>query len=282
MSRPRIDAPRGVLHRPAPPGRIHHERFAPSPALEAFIQHFWTVRWDLRGEAPVVARTLPHPCVHLVFERGRARVAGVQTRRFQRRLQGLDRVFGIKFRPAAFQPLLRSPVSQLTERTVGLRAVFGRESDALRDAILAEPDARRCARLAEDFFRARLPPMPAPIARLRDLVEHLASDPDITRMEQVAALAGLDPRGLQRRFRAAVGVSPKWVLKRYRLHEAAELLARPEPQDMAALALRLGYFDQSHFIRDFKAVVGQSPGQYVADVAASRAGPRSPPGKPTA
>ncbi|MCP3098038.1 helix-turn-helix transcriptional regulator [Myxococcus sp. K15C18031901] len=268
MSRPRIDAPRGVLQRSAPPGRIHHERFAPSPALEAFIQHFWTVRWDLRGEAPVVARTLPHPCVHLLFERGRARVAGVHERRFQRRLQGVDRVFGVKFRPAAFQPLLRAPVSSLTGRTVGLRAVFGRESDALRDAILEEPDARRCMRLAEAFFQARLPPMPTPIARLRDLVERLASDPDITRMEQVAALAGLDPRTLQRRFRAAVGVSPKWVVQRYRLHEAAELLARPDAQDMAALALSLGYFDQSHFIRDFKAVVGQSPGRYIAEAAA--------------
>lgn len=265
MSRPRLDAPRGVLPRRAPPGRIFHERFAPSPALEPFVQHFWTVRWDLRGESPVLSETLPHPCVHLVFERGRAQVVGVPLRRFRRRLHGQDRVFGIKFRPAAFQPFLRAPLSRLTDRVLRLRAVFGRESDALRDAILGEADARRCAALAEAFLGERLPVMPEAIAWLRDLVERLASDPGITRVEQVAALAGLEPRQLQRRFNAAVGVSPKWVIQRYRLHEAAERLARAEVTDMAGLALQLGYFDQSHFIRDFKAVVGKSPGRYVAE-----------------
>lgn len=275
VSRPRIDAPRGVLQRPAPAGRIVHERFAPSPALEAFVQHFWTVRWDLRGEPPLLAETLPHPCVHVVFERGQARIAGVQSRRFRRRLQGQGRVFGIKFRPAAFQPWLKAPVSRLTDRTVSLHSVFGRESIALRDALLAEPDVRRCMTLAEDFLRPRLPPMPEPLARLRDLVERLAVDPSLTRMEQVAALAGLEPRNLQRRFSAAVGVSPKWVIQRYRLHEAAEQLARPDAPDMASLALQLGYFDQSHFIRDFKALVGRAPGQYAAQAASAR-GKRAP------
>nr|WP_254625240.1 MULTISPECIES: helix-turn-helix transcriptional regulator [unclassified Myxococcus] len=89
-------------------------------------------------------------------------------------------------------------------------------------------------------------------------------------MEQVAALAGLEPRNLQRRFSAAVGVSPKWVIQRYRLHEAAEQLARADAPDMASLALQLGYFDQSHFIRDFKALVGRAPGQYAAQAAAAR------------
>ncbi len=272
MSRPRLNAPRGVLQRRAPEGRIAHERFAPSAALEPFVQHFWTVRWDLRGEPPVLAETLPHPCVHVVFERGQGRVLGVQTaHRFRRHLRGQDRVFGIKFRPAAFQPFLGRPLSGITDRTLALRTVFGAEGAVLRDAILGEPDLRRCVTLAEDFLRPRLPSLPGEVARLRDLVERLAADPGITRMEQVAALAGLEPRKLQRRFNAAVGVSPKWVLQRYRLHEAAERLARADVPDMAGLALELGYFDQSHFIRDFKAVVGRSPARYVAEARASRA-----------
>jgi AraC-like DNA-binding protein len=267
MSRPRIEEPRGVLQRPAPEGRIVHERFAPSAALEPFVQHFWSVRWDLRGEAPVLAETLPHPCVHLLFERGRAQVAGVQTRRFSRKLQGTARVFGVKFRPAAFQPFLAGPVSALRERTVSLRSVFGPASAALKRAVLAEEDPRACAAHAEAFLLPRVPPqLPEPLAQLRDLVERLAEDTSLTRVEQVAALAGLPLRGLQRRFVAAVGVSPKWVIRRYRLHEAAGQLAQlakaQATPDLAQLALQLGYFDQSHFNRDFKAVVGQSPGAY--------------------
>lgn len=220
------------------------------------------VRWDLRGEPPFTAETLSHPSVHVLFERHRADVSGVPTRRFTRVLEGEGRVFGIKFRPAAFQPVLGAPLSRLTDRVVDMAEVFGPRSDVIRTAIPNEDDVQKCVTLAEAFLREVLPAMPAPIARIRDLVEQLAVDPAITRAEQAAVLMGMELRTLQRRFKAAVGVGPKWVIQRYRLHEAAAQLARQDPPQMAELAAQLGYFDQSHFIRDFKAVVGKSPGEY--------------------
>ena len=69
---------------------------------------------------------------------------------------------------------------------------------------------------------------------------------------------GASARGLQRLFREYVGVSPKWVMQRYRLFEAAERLAAGGV-DGAQVAQELGYFDQAHFIHDFKAMVGRSP-----------------------
>ncbi len=225
MSPSQPDAPRGVLSPPAGAEGIENERFLPGAVLAPFVAHFWTVRWDRRDRPPFLAETLPHPCVYLLFERGRAQVAGVSTEIFRRRLRGQSRVFGVKFRPAAFHPFLRAPLSRLRNRVLSLSAVFGRASDALKQAILAEPDVRRCVTLAEAFLVERLPVMPAPTAELRDLVERLAVDQTITRVEQAAVLAGVDVRTLQRRFSAAVGVSPKWVIQRYRLHEAAERLA---------------------------------------------------------
>jgi AraC-like DNA-binding protein len=257
------DAPRGVLSPPVGSEGIENERFPPGPELSSFVANFWTVRWDRRGRPPFIAETLPHPCIHLLFERGRAQVAGISTRIFRRRLVGEARVFGVRFRPAAFQPFLKAPLSSIRDRVVSLSTVFGKESDALKHAILEEPDVRRCVRLASDFLLERLPPMPAEVATLRDLVERLATDQSITRVEQAAALAGVDLRTLQRRFNAAVGVTPKWVLQRYRLHEAAERLSQMEAPDFAALALQLGYFDQPHFIRSFKAVTGRAPGEHM-------------------
>ena len=54
------------------------------------------------------------------------------------------------------------------------------------------------------------------------------------------------------------------MLQRYRLHEAAERIAEGRDADWAATALELGYSDQAHFIRDFKALIGASPAQYAA------------------
>ena len=96
------------------------------------------------------------------------------------------------------------------------------------------------------------------------IVNTIADDREITKVDDVVRLAGLGKRTLERLFREYVGVGPKWVIQHYRLQEAAEYAATPKPRDWADLAVRLGYADQAHFIRDFKRFVGQSPTRYAA------------------
>jgi AraC-like DNA-binding protein len=252
---------RGILRLAQPDGSTEHQRVLPSPALAESIAHFWSVRWDLRS--PFVAETLPHPSVHIVFESpGRAEIAGVSTSRFIRKLVGRGSVFGVKFRPAAFQPLYRRPLVQLSDRAIDSAQLFGDEAAPLAAAIHGAASMDAAIATAEAFFARKIDALPAPVVAMRDLVERLSEDRTVLRVEDVAALAGLDLRTLQRRFLRYVGVSPKWVIQRYRLHEAAEQLGSASPPSLAALAASLGYFDQPHFVRDFKAVVGRAPGAY--------------------
>ena len=95
---------RGVLSPIAASGKILHERSAASEPLRAVVQHFWSVRWDLRGAKPFVPETLPHPNVHWVFDAEGARIVGVHTGRFTTKLKDTGWVFGVKFRPGAFRP----------------------------------------------------------------------------------------------------------------------------------------------------------------------------------
>jgi AraC-like DNA-binding protein len=90
-----------------------------------------------------------------------------------------------------------------------------------------------------------------------------------TTVAELAERHAVTPRTLQRAFADFVGVGPKWVLKRYRMHEAAERIAAGEASDGASLALDLGYFDQSHFIRDFTAQIGLPPSAYERACAAA-------------
>ncbi|WP_411021779.1 helix-turn-helix domain-containing protein, partial [Salmonella sp. s11597] len=85
------------------------------------------------------------------------------------------------------------------------------------------------------------------------------NDPTITRVVTLAEHAGRPVRALERLFRSRIGISPKWVIRRFRVQEAALRLARGEPLDLTALAHALGYFDQSHFIREFRSQVGRTP-----------------------
>ena len=91
----------------------------------------------------------------------------------------------------------------------------------------------------------------------------MIDDRALIRVDQAAALAGCSPRSLQRLFATYVGVSPKAVLARYRLQDAAALIDAGAADDLAALAADLGWFDQAHFSRDFRAVVGTTPSAYL-------------------
>jgi AraC-like DNA-binding protein len=75
-------------------------------------------------------------------------------------------------------------------------------------------------------------------------------------------VSGMSVRSLQRLFGDYVGVSPKWVMRRARLHEAALRADGGEPVDWAALAIDLGYADQAHLTREFTATIGVPPSRY--------------------
>ncbi len=254
--------PTGIL-KPAGLGSAFTlERFAPAADLRWVVLRYWTVAWDVSGQMPYTQATLPYPCVNLVVEPGRSGVFGVNTRRFEVQLVGKGRVFGIKFRPGAFYPFYRAPVAVLTDRAIGLEVIFGAAGTAYERRVLGCARVEEMIACAEQFLRAHLPPPDERVALINNVVEQIAADRTITRVAMLADRAGVSQRTLQRLFAQYVGVSPKWVIRRYRLLEAADQLANHAPVDLPALAQALGYFDQAHFINDFRATVGSTPAEY--------------------
>lgn len=263
---PKLAKPRGILNQKAGEKRFRLSLHPPSSDVGFFVEQYWIVRWDLRDREPYLQETLPHPCVHLVIERDQSRIVGVVRAKFSYLLTGKGIVFGVKFRPGAFYPFVKSPVSRLTDRTVGLRGVFGAEGQALEEAILSRETEGEMIELMEAFIRDRLPELDENVAAINRIVECIAADREITRVEDVAGKFNLSKRTLQRIFNRYVGVNPKWVIRRYRLHEAAERIAEGETMDWPNMALELGYFDQAHFIKDFKTIVGMSPAEYARNI----------------
>ena len=238
-------------------------RSRPGTALAGLVEHYWTVRWDLRGRDPHTQHTLPHPSVHLVAERDRSGIMGVLTGRFTRELEGEGRAFGVKFRPAGFQPFLGAPVSTLTDRRAAVAEVFGPAGDNLVADLLAAPGDPELAATAEAFLLARLPAALDPnVAAVNQVVDQVMADRDITQVKHLTDRTGIGIRRLQRLFATYVGVTPKWVIQRSRLHEAVERLDQGDHVDLGFLARDLGYFDQAHFARDFRAAVGHPPTSY--------------------
>lgn len=263
--RTRHTTTQGILN-PAMVGqKFHLSRRQPAPDLALFVEHFWIVAWDLRGQEPFTQEVLPYPCAHLVFDATYTHLYGVMTGKFTRRLEGQGHVLGIKFRPAGFYPFYHHPMNLLTDRMLSFEEVFGIDGDGLESAILAQQDHGAMVNLAERFLRSRLPAQDERVSMLNQIVAGIAAEREITSVDDVLArcdVSTMSRRTLQRSFREYIGVGPKWVIRRFRLHEAAERIDAGGSVDWARLAVELGYSDQTHFIKDFKAIVGKTPAEY--------------------
>jgi AraC-like DNA-binding protein len=230
----------------------------PAADLSPFVSGYWAAEWDLRGQEPYRQKIVPYPTVQLTFRDGDAVVRGPERGHVIRTLEGRGAVFGVTFRPGCFRPFLGASVATITGRSLSASAVFGRDLP-----MLASPKGEQATvQLVEELLRARLPE-PDPLAeQAAAIVARIQAEPQLTRVDALARSAGLGVRRLQRLFAEYVGLGPKWVIRRYRLHEVSERLAAGVHIDWVRLAGELGYADQAHFIRDFTAMVGESPTRY--------------------
>ncbi|MBS0418769.1 MAG: AraC family transcriptional regulator [Proteobacteria bacterium] len=249
-----------LQHSPSP-GSYRHTRHAPSPVLANWVLHFWIETWDWDGAAPQRREVLPHPCVHLAFVPGRSRIFGVQLSKFSRELRGQGRVVGVKFRPGAFYPFLHRPVSTIANSSLPLQELFIGAADAEREMFARSNDAE-IIEVASRFIAERLPQEDPAVGTACEIVEAIATDKAITRVQHILARWETKERTLQRLFARYVGASARWVIKRYRVYESLESLDSDPYPDWARLALELGYFDQAHFINDFRKLVGCTPVDY--------------------
>jgi AraC-like DNA-binding protein len=257
---------RGVLRPDLAATHFRLDRHEPSEALAPFVDYYWIPRWDLRGQPPHEQTVLPHPNVHLVFEARGAGIFGVDRRLFTRSLSGLGLAFGIRFTAGGFRPFWQAPISQLTDRVVPAARLFGLRAEKTRQAIIGDFDVddRIMIGYAEALLHSVIPERDPLAEQAAALVARITDDPGLRRVDQLSASSGITPRTLQRLFADYVGVSPKWVMRRARLHEAAERAGSGEPMDWAALASDLGYADQAHLTRDFTVTIGVPPARYAA------------------
>lgn len=116
---------------------------------------------------------------------------------------------------------------------------------------------------AETLLEPSLPDSDPNVDFVCAIVAEIRREGGRARAETLARGAGISLRAMQRLFHEYVGVSPKWVIQRYRLQDAAYLLSSGNGTDLAELADELGYFDQAHLTRDFRRIFGVSPAAYL-------------------
>jgi len=256
--------------------RVQLARYPASPALAGLVDRFWAVRWDLPPGHPHRQQLLTHPGANLSLGTANARPGDQMAGPPEARLYGVARGLSSRLlvgtgwtvaamtRPGGLGAFLGGAASDYTDRVVPLGEAVG-VSPGLLEQVIAEPDeAARAGLLAAALEAAVDPRRAAPARRVADAARLAETDRAVRRLSDLSELAGLGPRTLQRMFLRYAGVPPTWVIRRYRLLDAAEAVRGGQPVCWADVAADLGYADQAHLIRDFRAATGQTPAAYAA------------------
>lgn len=252
------------------PGDLSHSMHRyPAPAeLAGVAQHFWIPVWSVEAGREATQRVLQYPCGLVVVSPGYARFYGVAAGLSSTTLTGDGWAVGVMLEPAGGFLLARRPMIDVRDRHVELAAVLP-GADAVAEAVrtLMRQPLRRNAHAGAmaALTAALLPagPVDAEGELINEVVAFIEGDPQVVRVAQVCQRFELSERSLQRLTRRRVGLSPKWLIQRRRLQEASVRL-RARPGSLADVAADLGYADQPHFTRDFRAVTGMTPGEFAA------------------
>lgn len=244
--------------------RFSYANWAPDAPLDRFVRRFWKTAWDL--PAPFVQTIVTHPAVNLVVQAdGSVTVSGIHCANDERRLAGTGWALGVLFRAGGFRPFVEVAMAELSGSRLPAAELFGPEAVELGETVAAATDDARRLAAVSAFLARRAPAQPTVGEQLSALVEQAAeARPPVTSVAALAQRHGVSVRTLQRLFVEHVGVGPKWVLDRGRLHAAAESAIAPSGPvtSWADVAQRLGYADQAHLTAAFSSTFGTPPATY--------------------
>lgn len=254
--------PKGIVDPQAAARQLRLASYLPDAALAPFIDYFWIVEWDRRGQPLQTQRVLPYPNAHLVFEAGCSAIHGVVRGAYDKQLAGHGRVLGVRFKVGGLRPLISQPLASFADRTIAADALLGMPAAQAELLVLQQSGDRAMVDCAQALLLPRLPPVDPDSLLAARLCAAIEAHGGPVSVGQLCEQAGLHERRLQRLFASYVGASPKWVIQRYRLQEALWRLAQDNAPELSALAQELGFFDQAHFSRHFTELVGKTPLEY--------------------
>jgi AraC-like DNA-binding protein len=234
-----------------------YREFAPPQQLKPYLECFWIVEpASSLSEYPV----LPDGCVDIVYSPSVTReLQLVGTMTSARRFAVSARQFqcGVRFRPAMSQAFLPLPGRDTLDQSIALSDIWGADAGRLAEQISESRSARQCI----GFIESRLA-NPSGINLVQRLCAWIVEQGGQIRVDDLAFQAGLSSRQLRRLFLDTVGLSPKHFCRVIRFRNSLSRLSERGGADSVRVALDCGYYDQAHFINEFRQFSGYTPGEF--------------------
>ncbi len=258
-------------------------RYRPLPPLDRFVEVIWVM------EAPAAPhskeRLLPDGSVELVFDLGSGRfpiftnetltrretfresvVCGPHSQAFGIDTSRGTSVAGVHFKAGGAYPFLKLPFGELHNMHVSLDDFWGRSvATRVRDQLFEAPTPQTKAQLLERELLSIAAGQPERHPAVAFALSKFHFTPEATRISDVTDKIGISPRHFIDVFRNEVGLTPKLFCRVRRFQQVLRQISVGARIQWSAVALEAGYFDQAHFIHDFRVFSGINPSAYVSD-----------------
>lgn len=257
---------RGILNVRNFKQHAEHLTFLPRKMLRDYIEHFWLISWELPDGKGHKQSVIPHPNTHISFLKNSSHIQGVHKKKYTHTLEGSGNIIGIKFKPAGFYPFAQRAgitMNAICNKRVDIDSIFNIHTGQVEQHVLAlSVPEDKISYLEAKLFGEKIID-DKQVKLLNAVVEQIKCDKEIMQVKDISQTFGIESRQLQRLFSKYIGLTPKWIINRYRMHDAIFDIESKKKIDWAHLAIQLGYYDQSHFSKDFKALIGLAPKEYM-------------------
>jgi AraC-like DNA-binding protein len=257
---------------------MHYQIITPSPILAPFIKRYWMLETD-EHEGNVSERVVPTGNLQLMFHyrkpftmtfpgqqtsrQPQAFVSGLSSRYMDASTQGASGVIAVDFHPYGACNFFRFSLQELEGRSIQLDDVFSGDVKFLEEQVCGCHDLSSRIRLIEQFLVEKLVPVDWRDFRLvRQAVELVEQSGGQIQANRLAGQLAVTSKKLERKFASLVGKSPKQFIRIVRFQEVLKGLASQQPKYLTEYAFNNGYFDQSHFIHEFKSFSGYTPREF--------------------
>lgn len=253
----------------------------PGPFLAPFINYYFLFEQTKTAGDLSFQRVTPDGCFELnfnlcaplerkesdgrVFEQNDFYVVGRHYRNYLVNHSEHARMFGIRFYPGGLRPFIRSSSSDIVDQFVTQEEIFGSKIKLLHDRVLNSATMDEKIQRVEDFFQQLY------LSRNEDLlvtdaVRKIANSRGNIDLDRLSSSYNLSSRRIQQRFNNSIGVSPKMFSRLIKFRFSLKRLHFLRPgEKLTQLAYECGYYDQAHFIHDFKSFAGVSPQKYLVE-----------------
>jgi AraC-like DNA-binding protein len=256
---------------------MNYRTISPDSNLEAFVKCFWV----LEGSDLEKQRIIPDGCIEMIFHYGdlykqflddkkfivqpQCFIFGQVTKPLYIEPTGSTGIIAVRFNPEGFTPFCTLPLTEIENKAIPLQKLFGDKGASLEQEVLNAENNESRVTIIESFLLGQISASQTIDRIVQSSVEILLNSNGNRPIKKLSDDINVHRRQLERRFSSVIGLSPKQLSKVIRLQGALKILTRKEVDSLTEVAHQGDYFDQAHFIKDFKEFTGVTPKDFYSE-----------------